>query len=74
MTQIWIAMIYYLLLAYIKFQTKYAYSLLTFARIIKETLLKKWDIIDLLNLNPNKIKKPREPCQQRLLFDLDNFS
>jgi IS4 transposase len=29
LTQIWVAMCYYLLLTYIKYQTKYAYSLLS---------------------------------------------
>ncbi len=34
MTQIWVAMSYYLLLTYIKYQTKYAHSLLTLSRLI----------------------------------------
>lgn len=70
MTQIWTAMIYYLLLSYIKFQTKYKYSLLKFTRIFKESLFMKKDIIDLLNLNPDKLKKARDPCVQMNLFDL----
>ena len=39
LTQIWIAMCYYLLLTYIKYQTKYSYSLLHLSRIIRETFL-----------------------------------
>ena len=35
MTHIWVAMIYYLLLSFLKFQTKYFYSMQEFARIIK---------------------------------------
>lgn len=56
MTQIWIAMIYYLLLAYIKFKTKYSESLLYLSRIIRETILDRLDLIDLLRLKviPNK--------------------
>lgn len=73
MTQIWTAMIYYLLLSYIRYQTKYAHSLLNFTRLFKETLFKKMDIIDLLSLNVNTIKKARDPCYQRVLFDLDIF-
>ncbi|HOM27761.1 MAG TPA: hypothetical protein PKV21_09710, partial [bacterium] len=42
---IWTAMIYCLLLAYIKYQTKYKYSLLYLTRVIKEYLLKRADII-----------------------------
>ncbi len=50
MTQIWIAMIYYLLLSFIKFQTKYAYSLREFAQIIKELLMEQVSIFELLRL------------------------
>lgn len=46
MTQIWIAMIYYLLLAYIKFQTKFKKSLLELTRMIREVLLFRRDLID----------------------------
>ena len=71
--QIWTALIYYLLLAYIKFQTQYKYSLLHFARVLKEALFKKVTIIDILNLSPNKLKKAREPDQQKKLWDIDKF-
>lgn len=52
MTQIWIAMIYYLLLAWIKFQTKFKGSLLDLTRIIGETLLQNIPLINLLRLTP----------------------
>ena len=64
LTQIWTAMIYYLLLAYIKYQTKYGYSLLHFTRVIRECLFKKVDIIDLLNLGLKRVKNIRDPCYQ----------
>jgi len=69
MTQIWIAMIYYLLLCYIKFQTKFKYSLLEFTRMIRETLMQRINLIDLLSLNFNKIHKikQKEVFQTRLL-------
>ena len=70
MYQIWTTMIYYLLLSYIKFQTKHKYSLLKFTRIFKESLFIRKDIIDLLNLSPDKLKKARNPCVQMNLFDL----
>jgi hypothetical protein len=60
MTQIWIAMIYYLLLAYIKFQVKYSKSLLFFTRIIKETLMLRKNLIDLLSLDIKSIGKLRK--------------
>lgn len=64
LTQIWVAMIYYLLLAYIKFQTKFSHSLLELTRMIAETLLCRRNLIDLLSLcikNINKIKLIEEP-------------
>lgn len=51
MTQIWIAMIYYLLLAYIKFQTKFENSLLELTRMVRETIMFRRNLIDLLSLS-----------------------
>jgi len=55
LTQIWVAMIYYLLLSWIKFQTKFKGSLLDLTWIIKEMLLRNISIINLLNLSPKTI-------------------
>ncbi|OGZ09856.1 MAG: hypothetical protein A3D65_00500 [Candidatus Lloydbacteria bacterium RIFCSPHIGHO2_02_FULL_50_13] len=49
-SQVWVAMIYYLLLAYIKFQTKFAKSLLELTRMVKETLLVHRMLVDMLSL------------------------
>lgn len=49
LTQIWTAMIYYLLLSYLKFQTKYSYALSKLALIICETLFEVKSIIDFLS-------------------------
>lgn len=68
LTQIWTAMIYYLVLAYIKYQSKYKNSLLYFTRVIKESLFRRLDIIDLLNLSLCKLQKLREPTYQLSLF------
>ena len=68
LTQIWTAMIYYLLLAYIKYQTKYKHSLLHLTRVIKECLFKRADIIDLLNLSLKKAGRERAPCYEPSLF------
>lgn len=57
MNQIWVAMIYYLLLSYIKFQTRYEGSLLELTWMIKTTLLARRSLIDLLSLTPNTITK-----------------
>lgn len=51
-TQIWVAMIYLLLLAYIKHQTGTNLSLLELTRVIDVAILSAFTLIDLLQLNP----------------------
>ena len=70
LTQIWVAMIYYLLLGWIKFQTKFKGSLLDLTWIIKEMLLRNISIIDLLNLSPKntlQLSARASPSQLALL-------
>lgn len=69
-TQIWIAMLYYLLLSYIKYQTKFSRSLLTLTRMIGTTFLNRRPLIDLLSLTPQTIYrfKPLPAIQPRLGF------
>jgi len=55
--QIWVAMCYYLLLAYIKYQTKFAHSLFYLHRLVKETLLDRVSLIDLLNLDQKRLAR-----------------
>ena len=57
LTQIWVAMCYYLLLAYIKYQTKFKNSLFYLHRLIKETLLARLTLIDLLRATPAKLNR-----------------
>lgn len=57
LTQIWVAMIYYLLLAYIKFQTKFRKSLLELTRMVREVLLNRINLIDLLSLSTRTLHK-----------------
>lgn len=66
MSQIWIAMIYYLLLAYIKFQTKFSRSLLELTRMIQETLLVRRSLIDLLSLTVRTVRKVHDPTVVQL--------
>jgi putative transposase len=54
MTQIWVAMIYYLLLAYLKYQTKCRFSLFYLHKLVQETLLEPLGLIDLVNLTPSR--------------------
>src|SRR3989339_12306 len=69
LTQIWVAMIYYLILSWIKFQTKFKGSLHTLTVLFKEAFLQPVAIIDILNLKPENIQKafPRAAPQLALL-------
>lgn len=68
LTQIWIAMCYYLILSYIKYQTKYSYSLLELSRIFSEMIFARISLIDMLSLRYYNISKIREPDLQHSLF------
>lgn len=68
LTQIWTAMIYYLLLTYIKYQTKYGHSLLQLSRVIRETLFERKNLIDILTLRPEKLFTLRNEALQGSLF------
>ena len=68
MTQIWVAMSYYLLLTYIKYQTKYAHSLLTLSRLIRETLFERKNLIDILTLKLERILSVHDEPLQGVLF------
>jgi len=59
LSQIWTAMIFYLLVSYIKFQTKFKGSLLELTRMFRETLMLRRQIIDLLSLNAKTIVRLR---------------
>ena len=67
MTQIWVAMCYYLLLAYIKFQTRYKESLFYLHVLVKETLLDKLSLVDLPNLNMLRLDRFRRKDLEPLL-------
>jgi hypothetical protein len=68
LTQIWVAMCYYLLLSYIKYQTKYSYTLSEFAIMLKETVLERTSLIDLLSCTHYNCYKAREPDLQLVLL------
>jgi Transposase DDE domain/Domain of unknown function (DUF4372) len=55
LTQVWVAMCYFLLLAYIKFQSRFQRSLFLLHRLIQNTLLDRLSIIDLLRLPEKKL-------------------
>jgi len=68
LTQIWVAMCYYLLLTYIKYQTKFAHSITELNRMIKEVLMERTMLIDILSLNIITLRKIRDPVPQMALF------
>jgi len=68
LTQVWVAMSYYLLLSYIKYQTKYGNSLLQLSRVIRETLFERRNLIDILTLNPDRLLVMRDQSTQGSLF------
>lgn len=60
MTQIWIAMTYFLLLAWIKFQSNFKGSMLELTRMIKEVLMQRVPLIHILKLNTKTIYRALE--------------
>jgi len=68
LTQVWIAMCYYLLLCYIKYQTKFAHSITELSRMFREIILDRVNLIDILSLNSTTIKRARSPVPQLALF------
>jgi hypothetical protein len=59
MTQVWVAMILYLLLSFIKFQTRYGYSMLELLRVIRERVLGFESLLELLRVNYERLKSHR---------------
>lgn len=57
LTQIWIAMCYYLLLSYIKYQSRYKNTIFYLHKLIKTTVLERLNLIDLLNMNDKILSK-----------------
>ena len=68
MSQIWIAMIYFLLLSYLKYQTNYRHSLLNLSRILQETLFDRRSLIDLLAFKPPDLAILKSQNSQICLF------
>lgn len=68
LTQIWVAMCYYLLLAYIKYQTRYKFSLFYLHRVVRETLLSHCSLIDLLRASEAILPKLKQSEAQLMLL------
>jgi len=68
LSQIWVAMCYYLLLSYIKFQTKLSRTITELSIMIREVMMERVNLIDILSLSPATIQRAREPIRQMALF------
>ena len=66
MTQVWVAMIYYLLLAYIRCQTKFSDSLYQLTRIIQECLFDRVHLLDILSLKIISLPTSNSPNLRQL--------
>jgi len=67
LTQIWAAMCYYLLLAYIKYQSRYVHSLYYLHRMIRAGLMEKFTVVDILRLNERRFARARDDDMQLFL-------
>lgn len=68
-SQIWVAMIYYLLLSYIKSQTKYSGSIRNLSEILNEKLFDDCSILDVISPRSLTQNQPSEPFQLNLFQD-----
>tara|TARA_B100000315_G_scaffold255149_1_gene297787 strand:+ start:110 stop:1288 length:1179 start_codon:yes stop_codon:yes gene_type:complete len=67
MTQIWAAMIYYLMLSFIKFQTKCRHSLHELTRIVGELFLDNTYLIEILTIPFNRFRAVKQKQGQLAL-------
>lgn len=68
-SQIWIAMIYYLLLSYVHTQSSYPYSKLELTRVIEEVLFESMSLVDIFSANFKSVKKIIPQNTDQLYFD-----
>ena len=66
LTQIWIAMCVYLLIALLKFQSKISISMQKILRLLQINLFEKWDLSELLR--PKDRDKNQVDCHQLSIF------
>jgi hypothetical protein len=60
MNQVWVAMIFYLIIAYIRFQTRYPGSMMELTWIIKEALFIRRPLLDFMSVTRETIAKITE--------------
>jgi hypothetical protein len=59
LTQVWVAMCYVLMLAYIKFQARCSYSLFYLHRLVGQTILARLSLMDLMHLSQRRLERVR---------------
>ena len=67
LSQLWVALIAYLLLAYLKFKSKFSWSLYTLCAVLPTNIFSKRNLWDWLN-DPFHKPKPMAPGQYQLAF------
>ena len=67
LSQLWVALIAYLLLAYLKFKSKFSWSLYTLCAVLPTNIFSKRNLWDWLN-DPFHKPKPTAPGQYQLAF------
>lgn len=73
MSQIWVAMIHYLLVAYIKFLNGFKIGMTEITNRIRDTLMQNQSLLEVLTLSREKLKKPPDwnlPFQEELFSPL----
>jgi len=73
MTQVWVALILYLLLSFIKYQTRFKASITELLRIIREVLLNKVNLIEYLRTTWEKLYGKSKATRAIILF-VNNLS
>jgi len=68
LTQIWTAMIYYLLLAFVKFRTRFSGTLLELERMFREVLFERIHLLVLMSLRFTTLHKLKQGNVQLRLF------
>ena len=74
MTQVWTAMIYYLLLSYIKFISRIKSTITEISRRIKDGLMNRINLLELLSISRQNIVKPPDWNNQNRQPDLFGFN
>ena len=71
--QVWVAMIYYLLLSYIKFLSRTSLTITELCRRIGNTIMDRFDLLEIMSLSRKNIRKPPDLNNYIRQPDLFNY-